>query len=57
MKKVGEVGNDKGPVLWAGGLSTAGARPQAVDKPTVASFGGSISLSGGGSISVSAKAS
>ena len=44
-------------VLWAGGLSTAGACPHTAAEPTVPSFGGSISMSTGGSISVSAKGS
>ena len=42
-------------VLWAGGLSTAGACSQAVVKSTPNSFDGSISMSKGGSVSVSAK--
>lgn len=42
-------------VLWAGGLSTAGECPQPLAQSTVTLVGGSIRMSGGGSVSVSAK--
>jgi len=57
----GQATNPEGAVhklvLWAGGLSTAGACSKAVVKSTLNSFDGSIFMSNGGSVSVSAKAS